>query len=235
MVKIYHKLNRQSILRINLFCLIFLGVSSSIFSQNSFDIDQRKGKLFFSTGMQYRITPYYETGSPSFTVPVNTDAQLSGPVLNLTLDFFITKNLSIGFTHGLRYDEVTNIGGETDNFSRWEAASNSLINSQHIYVDYHFKIFKESELFIRIGRSLLNNGTGYIERESFFADDGELLSSFLSSKDLTFRPAHFAIGFKKKRINIIAGTYVSTNNPFIVGNNALYIPYLEFKYSLFKL
>jgi hypothetical protein len=171
----------------------------TITAQNSYDIDQRKGKLFFSVGAQYRITPYYNLGSVSgnvspIVVPVNVDLQTSGSALNLSLDYFITRDFTIGFTNGYRYDMVTNIGSNTEGALDFEAADKTLITSLHFYADYHFKVFKDSELFIRLGRSLLNQGTNYIERESFFDDNGQVIGTFLSGQDLGYSAYNFALG-----------------------------------------
>lgn len=220
------------------YCIIILLISiSTVSAQNSYDIDQRKGKLFFAVGAQYRITPFYQGPSfaSSLVAPVNRDMQTSGSVLNLSLDYFITRDFSIGFTNGYRYDMVTNIGANTEGALDFEAAEKTLITSLHFYADYHFKVFKDSELFARVGRSLMNQGTNYIERESFFNNNGEVVGVLLSDSDLGYAAYNFALGYKKNKINVIAGIYTTSNTEFFDENVDFFVPYLEFKYTFGKL
>jgi hypothetical protein len=88
--------------------LLFMFFISFGFAQNSYDIDKRRGKLFLNFGTEYRITLFFKGAKESqLGIPTNIDAQNSGPVLNFNLDLFLTKNFSLGFGNGIRYDVIT--------------------------------------------------------------------------------------------------------------------------------
>ncbi|MFT6064257.1 MAG: hypothetical protein ACJAQX_000105, partial [Polaribacter sp.] len=77
----------------------------------------------------------------------------------ILLIFFINKNLAIIFSHSVRYDLIKESLDEiSDNFGV-RTANNDLIFDYHLDMDYHLKIFKNSETFASIDISFLNRGT----------------------------------------------------------------------------
>jgi len=213
--------------------IIFLAFLISFISQaqNSTDIEQRQGKLLFGIGTEYRITPVYS--DVATTSIVNVDAQSSGLALNLSLDYFVTKNISLGFSNSFRYDVITNGDSQGQGNDRISSTDNGLIYDIHFYADYHFKVFNDSELFIRLGKSLLNRGTEYTQTVSLVDPEIGIVGSRTSISDFAYEPWNFGIGFKKDKISVIGGVYTSGNSEYLNGN--IVVPYVSFKYTLGKL
>ncbi|MGB3606447.1 hypothetical protein, partial [Psychroserpens sp.] len=165
----------KKLLILNLiFILTCIGESLSAQEMNYLDKENRGGQLFFKVGSEYRITPLPTSAPPSQNVFVNTDLQNSGVAFAYTLDMFVTKNLSIGFSNSFRYDYLGGIA-EFEGDIGAQPENRGLIIGYHFYLDYHFKVFKESELFLRLGRSLLNRGTVIDSKKTFFNAEGEVL------------------------------------------------------------
>lgn len=218
----------------NLILIIFCILATATFSQNSYDIDQRKGKLFFSLGTELRPVPFRSKNAvynSRFSMASNGDAQSSGMAFSYSFDFFINKNLAIGFSQSVRYDLITVPLDEiTDSFGV-RPANNDLIFDYHLYLDYHFKIFKNSEIFARIGISFLNRGTEFVSKRSFFDNNGNLMFSRLNSMDAAYEPGNFALGYKKNKTSLMIGMYSSTISEYLVGSTYI-IPYVGFRYNL---
>ncbi len=94
-------------------CFIFL---LSVFSNAQDNSRSRKGEIHFDAGFEYRITPIYS--SPTFSVSknnfasnVDVDRQNSGVGIALGLEYFLGKNLSLGFSNTFRYDFI--VSGQT--------------------------------------------------------------------------------------------------------------------------
>jgi hypothetical protein len=206
------------------------------YSQNSYDIDQRRGKLFFNIGTEYRITPFYKGSRRSqLGISTNVDGQNSGIALSGSLDYFITRDLSLGIGNGIRYDVLSLNNESIDAPFGVQPTNDDLLFSFHFYLDYHFKIFRNSEMFLRVGRSNLNGGSTFTEKETFFDQDGNVLGSVRIVGDYSFGAGHYAIGWKKNRISIIAGIFTSTTTEYFINTTRFNIPYLSFKYNLGKL
>ncbi len=220
-----------------LFLILLLLPLSYVFSQELDFREQRKGKLFFSVGTEYRITPLpVELGTiPEFS-RTNPDRQNSGSAFYYGLKFFATKNFSLGFSHSIRYtllnhatnnDIANEIGVKEDVYK--------LFMGYHFYLDYHVKVFKKSELFARIGVSMLNTNSGFTYKESFFDSNGIYLGSSFSHLNYIMYPKNFAIGFKKNKFEAIIGMY-ATNDPPYFTESVMYItPYINLNYTIGKL
>lgn len=220
----------------NLLFIFLLFTTSILFSQNSYDIDQRKGQLFFSLGTEYRITPFYKSSGGQSILPVNIDSQSSGVAFNYTFDYFATKNLSFGFSNSIRYDLVTTGLTQFTNENGFLPVKNDLIFGFHFYADYHFKVFKNAELYLRIGKSLLNRGTEFSSKETLYDQNGQPTVSFTSpTVDTAFEPWNFGIGYKKKKISLTLGVYTSSISEYFNDGTTIGIPYVNFKYNLGKL
>jgi hypothetical protein len=108
----------------------------------------------------------------------------------ILLIFFINKNLAIIFSHSVRYILIKESLDEiSDNFGV-RTANNDLIFDYHLDMDYHLKIFKNSETFASIDISFLNRGTEVVSKRSFFDNNGNLLFSTLSSMDGAYKPGN---------------------------------------------
>lgn len=217
-----------------LLIIIFLSVPFFVFSQTN---ETRKGKLFFKVGTEYRITPLpYDEGEMvedrGFT---NIDIQNSGLAINYSLDYFITKNLSLGFTNSFRYDLLlynNEVSYDPLNIEGSTKAEKTLITDFHFHLDYHFKVFENSELFVRVGKSLANRGTDYSTKKSFFDQNGSLVVKSISQNHYKFQPENFGIGYKKNKLEVMAGVLTTTLTEYFLNNERLTIPYLKLSYNL---
>ncbi len=108
----------------NALLLIVLTFTTFSYSQ----IEERKGKLFFKIGSEYRLTPLpYDFGKVDPQIPANIDVQNSGVAFHYGFDYFITKNLSIGFNNSLRYDVLISNGNEVDLENGFQKTDKTLI------------------------------------------------------------------------------------------------------------
>lgn len=221
-----------------LLTIIFLSLSFFVFSQTK---EARKGQLFFKIGTEYRITPLpYEPWETDPNIALtDIDLQNSGLAINYSLDYFITKNLSLGLTNSFRYDlllyndeisfqDPTGRNGSTK-------AEKTLITDFHFHLDYHFKIFKDSEIFVRVGKSLANRGTDYSTVTPFFDQDGNLVSKSIGQDNFHIQPENFGLGYKKNKVEVMAGVLTTTVTNYFLSNERLTIPYLKLSYNLGKL
>ena len=195
----------------------------------------RQGQLYFSVGTEYRTgaidNPHKTRSFPNRGIDVEDLTR--GTAFNYSLDYFFTNNLSIGFSHSLRYDHIHQ--GTSDAIPGG-ISSNAIISDQygllmdyHIYAKYHFYIAKQ-EFFIQAGLSFLNNGpqitknsiSDYYSSNEYFDDRG------INQKDITSK---FGIGYQKNRFSIMGGIYFSDDNPLYQGANYI-LPYFELKYQL---
>ena len=217
--------------------ILLLGfISLTLFDQNTQDDDQRNGSLFFSVGTQYRITPIYEYRSPvifkageNINRTTQIDSQNSGPALFYTLDYYITKNLSLGFSHSMRYDLITMGGHEIPGDKGFQSADYGLIFGYTVYLDYHIKAFKNAELVVHLGKSRLNIGTDFTSKQTFYVNNTAVPS--YSQEDFAYFAWDFALGYKKKKFNFTIGAYTTsvTNYAYI---DDFIVPYFSFKYNL---
>ncbi len=216
----------------NLFLLIILATTTYSYSQ----IEERKGKLFFKIGSEYRITPLsYDFGKVDPRLPADIDAQNSGVAFHYGFDYFITKNLSIGFNNSFRYDVLIRNVNEVNQENGFQKTDKTLIIGGHLYLDYHVKVFKNSELFARVGYSLLNGGTEYIEKISFYDNEGNLVGSQFGNADLSFYAANFAIGYRKQKVELLVGLYSSSTSNYFSETESLKIPYINITYTIGKM
>ena len=215
------------------FLLFFISTIS--YSQHSSDINQRKGNLFFSAGVDYRITPIYK-GFSNIDLPVSVDLQNSGLGFNFNFDYFLSKNLSLGLGNTLRYDMVSSNFDEITDIAGFTKVNNDLIFDIHVYLDYHLIKFKKGELFIRFGKSLRNNGAQYAFRDPVFDQNGNY---FASLQGISVTPSHsawnFALGYKNKRVSLMLGVFTTSFSGYFSPDKAFIVPYFSITYNLGKL
>ncbi len=220
----------------NITLYILLFACTTVFSQKTNHLQERKGKLFFSVGTEYRITPIWSVKNAEVSFNgTNMDLQNSGMALNLSLDYFVTKNFSLGFTNSVRYDLIIYPYQEIENDFGFKKTENDFIFGFHFYADYHFKIFKNSELFVRLGRSLLNRGTDFTSKETFYDNEGNTILSNYNQENFAYEPWNYAIGYKKDKINLIIGMYGSNISEYFDNDATFLVPYISFKYTIGKL
>lgn len=131
-----------------LIILILFSISFTSAAQNDTNIESRKGKLFFKIGSDYRITPIYGSNIPKEDILINTniDSQSSGAAPFYGVEFFTGKNWSINFSQSFHYTLFSYEGFDaTSQENGYSEASNALFIDFHFYVNYYFKVFKESE------------------------------------------------------------------------------------------
>ena len=120
---------------------------------------------------------------------------------------------------------------DIDSDTRFKSVEKSLIIGFHFYFDYHFKIFKNSEIFARVGLSFLNRNTNVTIKETFVSESGENSVPVFSEYDTAYEPWNFALGYKKNRFSLIGGIYSSSNSEYTLGESFI-IPYFALRYNL---
>ncbi|WP_111878686.1 hypothetical protein [Aequorivita sp. CIP111184] len=216
----------------NLFLLIIFATSTFTYSQ----IEERKGKLFFKIGSEYRITPLpYDGSKIDQKIPADIDVQNSGVAFHYGFDYFITKNLSFGFNNSFRYDVLIRNVNEIDQENGFQKTDKTLIVGGHLYLDYHVKVFKNSELFARVGPSLLNGGTEYMNKTTFYDNQGNILGSSFSNETLEFFATNIAIGYKRQKVELLVGLYSSSTSNYFDETESLKIPYINITYTIGKM
>jgi hypothetical protein len=161
----------------------------------------------------------------------DVDAQNSGVAFHYGFDFFITKNLSIGFNNSFRYDILIRSVNEIEADFGVQKTDKTLIVGGHLYLDYHVKVFKNSELFARIGRSILNGGTHYTDKTTFYDNQGNLAATSYETQNFQYFTANFAIGYKKDNVELIIGMYASKVSEYFEESESFKVPYINFTYT----
>lgn len=213
--------------------LLFLIIATNCFSQIA---QERKGKLFFKVGSEYRITPLpYDFGKTHPDLRTDIDDQNSGVAFHYGFDYFILKNLSLGFNNSFRYDVLVRNDDVTEADFGVKKIDKTVMVGGHLYLDYHVKVFKNSELFARIGKSLLNGGANYVEKNTYYDSQGNIAATSYQTNSFQYYTTNFAVGFKKDKVEIIVGMYASKNSEYFEEAESLKVPYINFTYTIGKL
>lgn len=218
-----------------IFILLFLLLYNVVSAQNSFDLEERQGTLFFKLSSEYRITPFFRPQQPSpIGLLIELNEQNSGAAFNYAFDWFATKNLSLGFSHSLRYDHI--LRGNIDTFGSEDLVAadiNGILMDFHLYAQYHFKVFKKSELFLQLGGSLLNVGSSFEAGRGLLEDNGNFTFITFEDENANFYAVNIGLGWKKKRIAIMGGVYTSRDTVYFTGDQSgLSVPYVRFSYNI---
>lgn len=217
--------------------LLFLQCSLCVFGQESLTRENRKGGLFFKTSLEYRIASIYNDGPKTErSVFVDINDQNTGAAINYAFDWFVGKNVSLGFSHSLRYDHLLNEGLNTQQISLVASAEdNTLLMDFHFYAQYHIPLFKESEVFVLFGRSLLHVGSSFNFGRRFEDENGVLFAGLLTPSNFNFGAWNFGMGWKKNRFELLTGLYTTgTSEYFIIGTD-LTTPYVRLSYNIGRL
>lgn len=217
---------------ISLFLLLF---SWQITSQNLLSKEDRKGNLFFKISSEYRIVSLFDRDIDQIDV-VDVQDQTTGLGFNYAFDWFTGTNFSLGFSHTLRYDHILKARLDPNQLAVVSGVdTNGLLMDFHFYVQYHIKVFKNSELYVVLGRSLLNVGSDYNEADRIFDEQGEFIGALVTSTNTNYGSWNGGLGWKKNRYSILGGIYLSDNVDYFNESGILTIPYIRFSYNLGKL
>ena len=231
--------DKNYIKKISFILLLF---SFSLLAQNSevYSIpSERKGKLFFKIGSEYRLTPAYLVPGSSINNQLgfytNVDILHNGMALSYGVEYFLSKSLSFSVVNSLRYKPFLYPFRTIESNFGAEKAEATLLLGFHGYLDYHIPLFKESELFLRLGISTYNGGSEFVIKQTVFNSDGE--PEFASSGDASFKNTgyNFALGYSKNRIKLLAGVYTSEGGTFFTSSFNIFTPYIKLDYVLGKL
>ncbi len=202
------------------------------------DVNKRKGKVFFEAGLEYRITPFPQKNvTYSLTgLLTNVDKQNLGPGIHYGFKYFVLKKLSLGFSHSLRYAYLNDPNPEQvdEVFIRQEKVNYTLMMGYHFFLDYYIKAFNNSEIFARVGISMINRNSTVYNKEPILDQNGEVLGFFFSEVDYGFQPRNFAVGYKKNKTEVVLGVFITKVTPYFA-DTALMIPYIRLNYTLGKL
>ena len=218
-----------------LFPTSLLAQDSALPSTSDTPPKARQGQLYFSIGTEYR-TGDIENVFKSRAFPnrgLDVKDLNRGAAFSYSLDYFFTQNLSLGFSHSLRYDHIHEAtpdaipGGASSNAVI--ADRYDLIMDYHINMKYHFNVAKQ-EFFFQAGLSFLNNEPKIIKNSipDYYGSNEYFDDRGINQKDIA---AKYGLGYQKNRFSIMGGIYFYDENPFYQGANYI-LPYFELKYQL---
>ncbi len=225
-------MNKKNIVLLFLFSNLSYSQLSSNLILNK--VDNNKGNLFLNIGSEYRITPYY--GSMQIVNNnSNIDLQNSGISIYYSLNFFVNNKTSVNFAHSFRYDLLKYNNQNSilsDNYSKKE--ENTLMMDLHFFLDYYIHKGK-NPLFIRLGLSMMNNGTDYISTKTYYNQDGSVLKLVIEERNFKFYASNFGFGLKKNKIDFLVGLYGSNDTPYFYNKAIIVVPYVKIGYNILKL
>lgn len=217
--------------KINILLILF---STIAFCQEQNQLSEKKGKFFLSAGTDYRITPIYGSAATYDKVITSIDLQNSGTSLNYSLDYYISKNFSLGFSQSFKYDVLLYNDDTSFNFGARKAEKAVLID-YHFYLKYYLKISKVNKLFFKFGKSLMNRGSEYSYVETFYQPNGLEIGKGIGQEDFSFSATNIGIGFNRKELELSLGMYASNNTQYFEKSQNFKIVYINLNYQLFKL
>lgn len=105
---------------------------------------------------------------------------------------------------------------------------NDLITDYHLILEKAFRIKRNNSLNVRIGYSLMNNGTNYAYTVQFSEYEGKPLY-VTSSSNFNFTAFHFALGYERNRLGLNLGSYITEEHNYNQPSQLL-IPYIKLGY-----
>ncbi len=214
--------------------LLILNCAFSQYSKQSTEehLQNRKGKLFLKSELEYRLTPIADFG-PSFNGLRGfreRDAQLSGMAIGYTLNYFVTKNLSLNFGQSFRQEVSTYVVDFTTNTTA-TTGRKSIFIDYHFSLDYYFPVNKDTDFFLRVGLSNLNRGSDYSVTKYYPVGNYWGTGVYNSNLDAI----NYAIGYRKKRIDLTLGLYSAKESEYSPEPDNIKVIYCKLSYSLHKL
>lgn len=216
---------------LNILLILF---STIVLSQEKNPLTERKGKLILSVGTDYRITPIYGSANTYNQAITSIDLQNSGTTFNYSFDYFITNNLSLGFSQSFRYDVLLYNDDTSFNFGA-RKADKAIFIDYHFYLKYFLKINKESKLFLKFGKSMMNRGSEYNYVVTFYQTNGSEIGKGISQEDFSYGATNIGLGFNRKKLEIMLGMYTSSNTQYFTTSQNFKILYVNLNYQIFKL
>ncbi|MEL7270670.1 MAG: hypothetical protein AAGL34_13945 [Bacteroidota bacterium] len=224
----------MNITKQSLFFKVFVFLVTLIQAQNTKEVGQ-KGQLLFNLGPELRVTPVYSTDvtilsdEASFT---NIDQQNSGLSLNLGLEYFLTKNLSINYTASLRYDLL--FFPRTDGTQDLAASDGNqkIFMGHHFNLTYYLNLFKKGQLFVEGGLSLLNRNSDFSIEQRFFDSEGTFIGTGILTSDYKYSTTRFSVGYRRNRSRLSLGIYITGQTPYFTESTSFLIPHIGYRYSL---
>jgi len=191
---------------------------SLLFFLNGFSQEKTTSRFSIKIGTEYRITPIYSANkNPTIAlnevdiIDFNLDRQLSGTPIGYTLSYRIFKNFEIGFSHSFRYSHVYFKSGLDDiqpntNLKTTQGESiNRLITDYHFFVGKYFDLGK-TDLFFRVGYSMMNRGTDYLGVASHKFEDGSI-NTLRFDSHFNFSAFTASAGFVSNKFELGFGVY----------------------------
>ncbi|HBK70925.1 MAG TPA: hypothetical protein DDZ39_04585 [Flavobacteriaceae bacterium] len=197
--------------------LIVLIIFTFIFNIG-FTQDKPTSRFSIKVNTEYRITPIYSANENPTAVlnevdiiDFNLDRQLSGTPIGYTLSYRVFKNFEIGFSHSFRYDHVYFKSGLGDiqpntNLKTAQGESiNRLITDYQFFIGKYFDLGK-TDLFFRVGYSMMNRGTDYLGVASHKFEDGSI-NTISSDSHFNFSAYTASAGFVSNKFELGFGVY----------------------------
>ena len=199
--------------------IVFLSIINSVFC---FAQQEQSRKFKINAGFEYRIVPYFfkewegaYMGSTLYTY--NMSKHLSGNSLNFDIEYFFLKNTTIGISQSFRYDElytdlyvpdVSNPAYANDTHMRF-------IADTELQLKQYFPLKKENQSIIAVaGYGFMNNNTLFHASQVVIDENGEPLYTRTTEIDWQFKAYKIGIGYRYKKLEIIAGTYLVEKHNF---------------------
>lgn len=229
-------------MKITLPILFLCFFSTGLFSQFSTsyaDFETRKGNITLKAGIEYRVTPFYESDemtqrnlAGSFT---NVDNLHRGPAFSYGLEVFLSRKLSFNLQHSLRKSLIVLPFGTIEGDFGINTAEEELLMGFHGFFDYHIQIFSESELFFRLGFSTFNGGSNFVVKSTIFDEQGEIFAQPQFQGSFDNEGLNLGLGYAKNQFKLLLGVYTSRGNVYYGRSFPIYTPYIKLSYNLIKL
>ncbi|SDQ10885.1 hypothetical protein [Flagellimonas zhangzhouensis] len=216
----------------NLFLILFI-LPYSILAQNN----SREKSFFFNLGAEFRITPIHNSGDQAMaTVFVSPDSQNAGPVLNLGVEYYFTKNFSLGFISSIRYDFLTTpIETTVPSDGTYSKIERGLLFGYNFNLNYRFAVFKKGDLLVGAGWSLLNRNSEYVRTEPIYNEEGQQIDSNTFIDNYNFSANRVSIGYGKGKSKLTMGMYISRNTKYFSEKTTFMIPFMSYSFDVVKL
>lgn len=223
--------------------ILFFGLIFSFFSfsQNKpsySNFETRKGTIVLKVAAEYRVTPFYseeEAFSNSAGRFTSVDFLKSGEAFSYGLEAFLSKKLSFNVQHSLRRSLVVLPFGAIENNFGIAETDEKILMGFHAFFDYHIQLFKESEIFIRLGVSTFNGGANFVTKQTFFDEAGEIAAQPEFQGNFNNEGFNFGMGYAKDRFKLFLGLYTERGNVFFSRAFPIYTPYIKLSYNIINL
>ena len=223
-------------------CLLFFGINEATHGQ---DVGtDRKGRFLFTLGPEFRVTPFYKydaftANQNNLSGFTNIDKQNSGTAINAGVEYFFTKNLSLGFSNSFRYDLVvgnfSDLEGPSFGDRSVTATDYKLLYDYSFYLAFYFRVFKKGEFFINVGSSFMNRNSDFSFKETQFDQNGNVEVERFSVADFNYSASKLVLGYKKRKTSIYLGLYTTILAPYFDTHTRFNVPFVGCAFNIGKL